>query len=65
MALWLYDFVGQGAVPGRREAVTALAICRALKYFDFGLELAIWFRDKGVLDPDIVADLERPEAWTS
>lgn len=59
-ALWLYDFPGAGRAPSAGRAHKALLICKALGFHDFGLELAAFFRDRGLIDPALVAVMGNP-----
>jgi FkbM family methyltransferase len=62
-ALWLFDFIGQEREPNREQAVKALILCRALKCYDYGFELASYFKELGFLKPEELAHLSRVESW--
>jgi len=62
-ALWLFDFIGTGKKPSREQALKALRICKALRYFDYGCELASYFNDIGIIESEILTYLERLENW--
>lgn len=62
-SLWLFDFIGQKRKPDREQAMKALSICRELKYPDYGFELAVYFKELGVLNSDELADLSKTESW--
>ncbi|MBD2179748.1 FkbM family methyltransferase [Planktothrix sp. FACHB-1355] len=62
-ALWLFDLIGQGKNPSLEEALKYLTICRAMKCFDYGLELSRYFKDLGIVDRDMLNYLEKPENW--
>ncbi|WP_156800571.1 FkbM family methyltransferase [Thalassoporum mexicanum] len=66
--VWLFDFVGQHGQkrqPSLVQALKALLICKALKYFDYGFELATYFKDTGVIDQATFTALEDPQFWQS
>jgi FkbM family methyltransferase len=60
---WLYDYIGNGAKPARDTALRALLICKAVRCYDFGLELAAYFREHGLLEAAELEYLRRPEHW--
>ena len=62
-SIWLFDFIGQKRTPPREQAMKALTICRALKYSDYGFELALYFNERGVLTSDELAHLSKAESW--
>ena len=62
-ALWLFDYIGQGKKPSLEEALKSLTICKAMKCYDYGLELAGYFNDLGIIDGDMLAYLQKPEKW--
>lgn len=62
-ALWLFDYIGQEKKPTLEEALKSLVICKGMKCFDYGLELAGYFKDLGIIDGDLLADLEMPKNW--
>lgn len=62
-ALWLYDHIGQARVPTREQALKCLVICKALEFFDFGVELSDHFGEAGIIDPEMVAYLRQPQNW--
>lgn len=62
-AVWLLDYIGQNQKPTREQALKSLRICKALGYFDYGLELAYYFKELGIIDPEIIPYLEVPDNW--
>ena len=62
-AIWLFDFIGKKREPNRVQALKALTICRALKCYDYGFELASSFKELGILKSDELAHLSRVESW--
>jgi hypothetical protein len=62
-AVWLFDFIGQDKKPNLEQALKSLIICKALNYFDYGLELASYFNKLGLIGTDIISYLEKPENW--
>lgn len=62
-ALWLFDYIGQGKKPSLEEALKSLLICKGMKCFDYGLELAGYFKDLEIIDGDMFAYLEMPKSW--
>ncbi len=62
-ATWMYDFVGAGKAPQPGQAERFLAICRALGFFDLGLELAAHVHRLGTIDDATLAFLGRAESW--
>jgi hypothetical protein len=62
-ALWLFDFIGTGKKASREQALKALRICKALRYCDYGFELACYFNDIGIIESEILTYLERVENW--
>ena len=49
-AVWLFDFIGQNKSTSLDLALKALRICKALKFYDYGFELAKYFKEKNGLD---------------
>lgn len=64
-AVWLFDYIGRHVVPTRERALRALRLCRSLGYFDFGCELAGYFRSAGIVTADEAGPLEAAAAWTA
>ncbi|MDY6786071.1 MAG: FkbM family methyltransferase [Cyanobacteriota bacterium] len=64
-AVWLFDFIGQNTVPNREQAFKSLAICQALRYYDYGFELASYFKSLDLIDTEMLNFLENPENWES
>jgi len=62
-AIWLYDYIGQNKVCSKETAIKALAICRALRFYDYGFELAGFFKEKGIINSDIFSYLENRNNW--
>ena len=62
-SLWLFDFIGQNHKPTLEKALKALLICKALKYFDYGLELAKYFYDLELINLETLKYLEIPSNW--
>src|SRR3989339_505005 len=62
-AIWLYDFIGQKRKCSEKQAIKSLAICRALRLYDYGFELASYFRDAGILDTIIFEYLNNQKTW--
>ena len=62
-ATWLFDFVGRKAVPSREGALRALLICQVLQFYDYGFELACYFRDAGLIESSTVDSLQDPDQW--
>ena len=62
-AVWLFDFVGQDKKTTREQALKALMICKALKYFEYGIELDLYFNKLGIVDQEEVNFLQKPESW--
>lgn len=64
--VWIRDYVNSDvplAPPTRVTALKALAICWALNFADFGLELAEHFVNRGVLRADEIQVLREAETW--
>ena len=66
-AIWLKDYI-QCAQEGhkgltRKKCLAALAICAALRTYDFGLELANYFCEIGLLRRDECANLNQVGNW--
>lgn len=62
-AVWLFDFVNAKRKPSREQAIKALTICKALKYYDYGFELACYFHKLGVLDSNELMYFNKLESW--
>lgn len=67
-AIWLKDYVqlvreGRPAKLTRRKCLAVLAICAALRTYDFGFELARYFCESGVLTEEDCAGLDRVDHW--
>jgi len=63
-AVWLRDFIGNGDAPDRGQAIKSLIICQALEYYDYGLELAQYYRQHGIIDAKEFEKIEKVETWT-
>ncbi|AFY89994.1 MAG: hypothetical protein CLLPBCKN_005544 [Chroococcidiopsis cubana SAG 39.79] len=63
--VWLFDFVGTKKKTTPEQAIKYLKICQALEYFDYGLELAYYFKSLGIIEASTVKYLEKPEHWTN
>jgi FkbM family methyltransferase len=64
-ALWLYDFINNDKIPERKLAIKSLVICRTLKFYDYGMELAYYFHQNGIISLDELRYLKKFENWTS
>lgn len=64
-ALWIYDFITNNKIPSREQAIKSLLICKTLKYNDYGLELASYFHQNGLLSLDELKYLNKIENWSS
>lgn len=64
-ALWLYDFINNNKIPDREQAIKSLAICKNLKFYDFGMELAYYFHKNEIISLDELTYLEKIENWSS
>lgn len=62
-AVWLFDFIGQNKQPSLQLALKSLIICKALRYCDYGLELARFFKDTAVISQEMFDFFEAPENW--
>ena len=62
-AVWLFDFISQGRQPSLILALRALRICKALRYYDYGLELANYFYECKILDDKTIAFFHQKENW--
>jgi FkbM family methyltransferase len=61
--VWLFDFIGQNKQPTLTLAFNALRICKALQYCDYGLELAKYFKDCGILNHEMLEFFKKSENW--
>ena len=64
-AVWLFDFIGQNKQPSLQLALKSLRICKALQYCDYGLELARFFKDSGIISDEMFNFFQIPENWKS
>ncbi len=62
-AVWLFDFIGQEQKPTQEQALKSLRICKALRYYDYGLELGRYFNKLGIISSEILRYLEEAENW--
>ena len=67
-AIWLKDYVqhpsdGHRPALTRKKCLAVLAICAALRTYDFGYELAQYFCNIGVLQKEDCIGLDRVENW--
>jgi FkbM family methyltransferase len=68
-SVWIKDYVGlaqQGKVLdlSRGKALKALLICAVERRLDFGLELATWFCEQGIIDGDELKTLQDEDSWS-
>lgn len=63
-AVWLFDFIGQNKKPDVEQALKALTICKALKYIDYGFELACYFRDLELIEADMLVGFKSLKHWS-
>lgn len=64
-AIWLFDYIGQNKVPSLQLAIKVLLICKSLQYYDYGLELAKYFKENMILDDDMFTFFQDPKNWTN
>lgn len=62
-AVWLFDFIGQDKRPTLDLALKALRICKALKYYDYGLELASYFKDCEIISREMFEFFRAEKNW--
>jgi FkbM family methyltransferase len=63
--IWLFDFIGQNKHPSMEKALKSLMICKSLKYFDYGMELARYFNDLGLINSTVVEYFERQGKYSA